>query len=168
MRFKITPGNPECNTDLSVIHADDLSEAIELLFPMDTDDAVMEWGHCKIPLSYKYDLSVIIDDLVDLFEQIKKANFAFFSVFFGSDTFNTKWEIEQYDTILKIKAKWHSTAANNESELNKMPQLIVNSNTFLHEWMKIISTIIKALESIDIVLIDNSEVDRLKSLVVEP
>ncbi|OQY54035.1 MAG: hypothetical protein B6245_21870 [Desulfobacteraceae bacterium 4572_88] len=53
MKFLIQSGNPLWSPP-DELAAEYLSEAIEAIFPMDTEDAVMIWGDESVSLSYKY------------------------------------------------------------------------------------------------------------------
>ena len=59
MHFYIQTSNPYI---ANKTNADDnkLSEAIESIFPMDTEELILFWNHVGIPLSYKYDISYMI------------------------------------------------------------------------------------------------------------
>lgn len=62
MNFYILAGNPRVQ---SIENSDDksLSEAIETVFPLNTEYAILSWNYISIPLSYKYDISYMIDDI---------------------------------------------------------------------------------------------------------
>ena len=41
-----------------------ISDAMETIFPLYTESAVMMWNHICVPLSYKYDISYMMDDML--------------------------------------------------------------------------------------------------------
>ncbi|HHR2550667.1 TPA: hypothetical protein ACSY39_10840 [Listeria monocytogenes] len=57
MNFFIQANTPQ---KTGVFESDDydLSTAIETIFPMLTEDAILVWNHIYVPLSYKYDISL--------------------------------------------------------------------------------------------------------------
>lgn len=48
-----------------------LSEAIESVFLLQTENAIMRWNYICIPLSYKYDISYMIDDILKLIGRLQ-------------------------------------------------------------------------------------------------
>ena len=73
MKFLIQSGNPLWSPP-DELAAEYLSEAIEAIFPMDTEDAVMIWGDESVSLSYKYDMSVIIEGALFMLEALTAEN----------------------------------------------------------------------------------------------
>lgn len=47
-----------------------LMEAIETIFPMRTEAAIMVWNYVSIPLSYKYDISYMINDIIIVIQEL--------------------------------------------------------------------------------------------------
>ena len=43
-----------------------LSEAVQVVFPMEAEAAVLEWNHVPGLLSYRYDISICLDDVIDM------------------------------------------------------------------------------------------------------
>jgi len=72
--FHIEPGTPEhCTVDGGL--ARDLGDAIQAAFPLETEDAQLVWHRLSVPLSYKYDFSVIIEDIIAMLAYVpRKAN----------------------------------------------------------------------------------------------
>src|SRR5258705_95085 len=101
MRFWIQAGNPRhfpiLGKDVS-----DLSEAIEEIFPMETEDAIIVWNQSLIPISYKYDLSVMIDDVLPMLARLLDRTSGSDQVNFGSDTFQTDWSLNWTEGDLSI------------------------------------------------------------------
>ncbi|BAY41833.1 hypothetical protein NIES2111_62290 (plasmid) [Nostoc sp. NIES-2111] len=80
MSFYIQVSNPIFLYSPSEI-VSDLAEAIQVIYPMETEKAFIIWNHTYIPLSYKYNLSVIIDDILPMLSDLtsqKKVHLDFF------------------------------------------------------------------------------------------
>jgi hypothetical protein len=71
-RFTIQVGNPWSHR---VFDGEDntLSDAIETIFPLETESAIMNWNWICIPISYKSDLSELVEDVLSMFLAIERA-----------------------------------------------------------------------------------------------
>ena len=56
MKFLIQANSPECTMNFDKEDYN-LATAIETIFPLMTENAILMWHHLCIPLSYKYDIS---------------------------------------------------------------------------------------------------------------
>lgn len=72
MNFYIQANNPKV---LKEYNAEDesIADAMETIFPLYTESAILVWNHISIPLSYKYDISYMMDDVLDLLESFMQA-----------------------------------------------------------------------------------------------
>ncbi|MGB0384888.1 MAG: hypothetical protein ACPGWR_08710 [Ardenticatenaceae bacterium] len=172
MQFHILASNPivtkPLNHSADIIYSDDirrivedLSEAIESIFPMDTKDAFLVWNGAYIPINYKYDLSVLIDDLLPLLSEILNENSGSYEVEWGSDTFSADWTLDWDEERITIMAQWHEVLADIES-LRNNSKIEMDLNNFLYEWQGLLRKVIDALKLVDIELIDNESLDTLK------
>ncbi|MEJ8645120.1 hypothetical protein WKI68_35750 [Streptomyces sp. MS1.HAVA.3] len=81
------------------------------------DDALLVWNLVPVRLSYGHDLAALLDGLVPLHEEIRRPGFSEAEVFWGSDTFSAEWGIVREGDSPRIRARWHSTLGNYESQL---------------------------------------------------
>ncbi len=123
-----------------------LSDAMETVFLMNTEDAYMIWRHISIPLSYKYDLSYMIDDILNLIEQLQKEMCGTKYISWLPDTFRSDWKVEWKNGKLIIYAEWYNITGGLEKILNKDNCLQMNIDDFLKEWKKILETIYYSLK----------------------
>ncbi|MEO7594939.1 MAG: hypothetical protein ABI134_27225, partial [Byssovorax sp.] len=67
--FFIQSSNPRSSSECD---ADDASlcDAVQTVFPMATESMIMVWSGVYIPLGYKYDVSLMVDDIIDLCNDI--------------------------------------------------------------------------------------------------
>ncbi|MGW3562349.1 hypothetical protein ACWDSL_00320 [Streptomyces sp. NPDC000941] len=138
MSFYIQSGCPEV---LKVETADDMADAVGQLYPLETEHAVLVWNWIPVLLEYRYDIPVLLDDLVPLLEEIQRAEFSETRVYWGSDTFSTEWQIRREGELLRIDSRWMAVSGSYESLLNDRSQLTVEIRSFVAEWLKVLRRI---------------------------
>lgn len=87
---------------------DSLCAALETVFPLYTEDAIINWNHVYVPVSYKYDLSVMVDDVLQIIEALQSSPQGRLVNHWPSNTFAASWEIDWKDGMLKIHSEWTS------------------------------------------------------------
>jgi hypothetical protein len=145
MVFYIQISNPEFNKDINIASAETLSEAIEDIFPMETEDAIINWNGTRIPLSYKYDISCICEDIIEMAERLlveKKGNI---QIEWPSNTFRATWDLTWEGNEIECSAIWHDVSGNMEEVLNCKNQISMSLDDFLSEWGSIIRKITDCL-----------------------
>ena len=141
--FKIEAGNPKNNSDFDKGDTK-LSEAVYTIFPMETEDAVLSWGEANIPLSYRYDISTIIDDIIQMVFILRNNESGKWSVDWSSDTFAANWEFEWSEESLEIVAQWREEF-NASDYLKEHNALRTEKERFLYEWGKITDMLLRNL-----------------------
>lgn len=133
--FKINTCSPKNN---SCFDSEDtkLSEAIYTIFPLDTEDAILSWGDEDISLSYRYDISAIIEDIIQMVFTLKNNNEGKWYVDWSSNTFAVNWTLEWRDNSLEIDAIWREEF-NATDYLKSHSTLRLEKEEFLGEWKKI-------------------------------
>ena len=144
--FKIYPGNPVLLGNNS-LDDDSIGDALQDIFPMDTDDCIIEFNLYKIHLQWKYDISIIFDDIIILLDHILSNNYTELIIHWPSDTFRTDWVIKKDNSNIYIHSQWGNIIGGNVKYLNENNKLKVNEVKFLHEWNKILKKVICALNS---------------------
>ncbi|MDX2200286.1 MAG: hypothetical protein SF069_15105 [Phycisphaerae bacterium] len=134
MSFWIQAGCPRRTPTPDSAGGLSLVEAIEAAFPLEAEDLVLVWNGVSIRLSYKYDMSVIIEELLNLLSKLL-AGADSINVLFGSDTFFANWELESRDGEVKITADWQSALASIEA-LRAAPVVTLPLLDFLREWCR--------------------------------
>jgi hypothetical protein len=145
MPFCIQASNPATLAPTSAICAD-FAEAIEDTFPMETEDALLVWNAIPVRLSYKYDMGVIIEDLIVLLSAIMGADAGEHVTTWGSDTFHADWHIRWAGGDMEIDSKWFSVAGDLQGLLNKRAALKLKVDDFLAEWKALLRTILAGVE----------------------
>lgn len=140
LNFKIETGNPRNN---SIFDNEDskLSEAIYTIFPLETEDAVLYWGDEKILLSYRYDISTIIDDIIQMIFTLMSNGSGRAFIDWSSNTFAVNWKIEWDEELLEIEAQWREEF-NATNYLKNNNVLKIEKQQFLKEWRKIIEILL--------------------------
>jgi hypothetical protein len=133
MKFFIQASDPRPS---GLVSANDssLGEAIETIFPLRTDFALLGWNDVYVPLTYKYDISIIISDILSMLDSILASDAGSFAVYWPSNTFCARWILTWSATELHIATTWDSVIGGTESMLNNVPDLDLEKNAFLSEW----------------------------------
>jgi hypothetical protein len=120
----------------------DLNEAIQSIFPLENEYCFIIWNHIFIPVSYKYDISFMINDIIEIVNFIKKGD-GTLEIHWASNTFASIWKIECTPQSTKIESRWNDVLGKLEKLLNENATLEVDTQTFLDKW-KILLLFIKS------------------------
>ena len=114
-----------------------LGEALESCFPNMMNGARLHWNGVPVPLSYKYDLSIIVHDVVDLVRQLRTRTQGSFSICWPSNTFQASWLVEIAAGRVRVTASWYSVSAQEgplEDALNAAPVVEAKQAAFMAQW----------------------------------
>ncbi|MEV0663980.1 hypothetical protein ACIBI3_16055 [Actinomadura luteofluorescens] len=161
MNFWLQTGSPET---LQLESAEDMADATEQMYPMGTEDAILFWNRVPVRLDYRYDIPVLLDDLVPLLEEVQNPEFSQTKVHWGSDTFSTEWNIARNEDSLRIDSRWDSVHGSYEFLLNERSQLTVRIDSFVAEWLKVLRRITSDLVIRHVRLEDDDIATRAKML----
>ncbi|MBL8809961.1 MAG: hypothetical protein JNM43_07285 [Planctomycetaceae bacterium] len=104
---------------------------IQTIFPLDTADAVLKWGDDSFALNYKYDISLMIDDLLELILAITSIERGKRSIAFATSGFPYQWDVEWYGASIQIR----SEPLDKSRDLPKPLDVIETSiDFFLDQW----------------------------------
>ncbi|WP_241433176.1 hypothetical protein [Listeria cornellensis] len=96
----------------------DLSTAIETIFPMLTEDAILIWNHIYVPLSYKYDISCMMDDIIKMINSIRSSSSGELQIRWPSNTFACTWDIVWENDVITVVAFWETVVRDTVELLN--------------------------------------------------
>lgn len=144
---------------------ENLEEAIETIFPLWTENLYIIWNNIHIPLSYKYDVSIMIIDILDMLEKVESKTVGDIKIRWSSDTFNCEWNIRWGDEELKICSEWENVVGNIGEVLIGSGDIIVTRKKFLSEWKKVISNVVKGLYECKYVNRLESDIKRLEDVI---
>lgn len=154
-----------CNPEYSFQYNDNdvtLSDAIESAFLLNTENAIMVWNHINIPLSYKYDVSYMMEDILHLLNLLKNAEKGNVNICWLPDTFRSDWKIEWNNGKLCILSQWESVVGNLEIILNANSKIVVDTIDFRREWKELLYIVIQALVNCGY---DKKKIEGMKNLV---
>ncbi|SFF40258.1 hypothetical protein SAMN04487969_13421 [Paenibacillus algorifonticola] len=143
MSFTIQASCPRF-TDIFDRDAENLSDAIESSFPLLTENVVIKWNYVPILLSYKYDISIMIDDILEILEVIKEDS-GTKTVYWASNTFAHVWHLSWDSTQLVINAEWGDIAGGMELLLQNSGNVTLKRQSFVSEWKRVLRNLITAL-----------------------
>lgn len=146
MNFFIQVSNPVWLSGTYSAGNVSLADAVEDMFPLETEDAFLVWNHIYVPLSYKYDIAYMIDDVVKLLKMIRENAVGSMNVHWLPDTFRCDWEIEWHDEEIAILSHWDCTVGNLENLLNSKAEVRMPIDSFLCEWKKLLGILIDGLK----------------------
>lgn len=145
MDFWIQASNPK-GTGAYDAEDGNLGEAVETAFPLNTESAVVVWHHLYIALSYKYDLSVMIIDLMSMLRTLTRPGPGTHEVQWASNTFLSHWVLQwSAEGELAIDAEWTSVVGVPEYVLNRTGGVCIRKSQFLAEWKEVLGRVLATL-----------------------
>lgn len=137
-----------CPRALRVHEPDDesLSDAIQTVFPLATERAILAWNRICVPLSYKYDVSVLADDILRLLESMLAEAQGALVVEWPSSTFAARWTITWGDALTTVRAEWRDVSGGIVSLLATHDSISVPTREFLAEWKSLLVVVERALK----------------------
>ena len=146
MNFYIQAGIPIITRTHS-LEDHTLSDAIETVFPMNTENMILYWNHIPISLSYKYDLAYMFPDILDLFEAFSLTSKGEMCIQWLPDTFRSNWILKWRSNNSEIETHWENVVGNVQELLNRHNQVKIPIDAFMCEWKKVFNNIICGLVS---------------------
>jgi len=145
MKFEIQIGNPVV---ISRVDEDDenIAHALETIYPMLTESLYMQWNWIHIPIGYKYDLSWIWEDIMDLLKKLLESDKGKCKVTWPSNTFRVDWDVSWSNNRIEITSTWHDVAGKVEDLLNKNNRIEMPLEAFLAEWKALLRKVLESLE----------------------
>lgn len=162
MFFKIQASSPKF-TDTFDRHDETLSEAIETIFPLETEKLFIIWNNIYVPLCYKYDISIMLVDILNMIEYINSRISGTLKISWASDTFRCAWNIKWNEKELIIGSQWENVVGNIEKVLSQSGDVLTTRKEFLAEWKMVINNIIVGLEQCGYNTHLSQEMERLNS-----
>ncbi len=130
--FKIQISNPATIKDRNRDNCG-IEAAIQSIFPLDNEYCFIIWDHIFIPLNYKYDISIMIKDILRIINFIKKEEEQL-QIHWASNTFFSLWKMECTLHSVIIESTWKYVLGELTDLLKKKTVLEVDKQEFLKEW----------------------------------
>jgi len=142
MNFRIQASQPK-NTSEFCTEDKKVSEAIETVFPMMTEDALLIWNTSYIPLNYKYDISYMVEDIINMLRHIRENSSADMTINWPTNTFACNWVLFWKNEMLTINSRWRYESGRSYDELS---EINIDIHDFTYEWKMLLKVIIENLE----------------------
>jgi len=146
LNFYIQASNPRFQDSIN-IYDESLSDAIESVFPLNTENAILVWNYISIPLSYKYDISYMIEDILQLLDELQNKEKGELRINWLPDTFRCDWLIKWSAENMEIQSKWEGTVGHLENILNQKSNMQLSKTLFISEWKRVLGIVITGLKS---------------------
>lgn len=122
-----------------------LSDAIQSVFPLRTERMVLTWNGIYIPLSYKYDVSFMVDDVVDLAMAMLTHSTGSKEIHWPSNTFAAVWDVRWEAGYVSVIGEWTRVVGGTEALLAASGAIRVPVAEFLGEWKRPLELVADAL-----------------------
>ena len=115
-RFDIQAGYPR---SLKKFDPEDksLCDALQTVFVTNTEKLLLCWNAVYVPVSYRYDFSLLIEDVVDLCDAILASPNGSRHIEWPSNTFQATWELRWTGQTISIHATWRTVLGGTEGLL---------------------------------------------------
>lgn len=124
----------------------------------------MFWDGVYIPISYKYDLSVIYEDAAAVLQALLDAPAGELSVVWPSNTFNATWQIQWGAGEMRIVSEWGQLLGGAELLLRNRREIALPVADYLAEWKRVLMIVHEGLEKCGYGLTLGEELTSLKAL----
>jgi len=81
-----------------------LGEMLQTIFPLHTDEAILEWHGRKTALNYKYDISMMLEDILRLLQELDANPSGKSVVAWVSNSFPYRWEVDWMNGTVSIRS----------------------------------------------------------------
>lgn len=145
--FALVCGHPETLVVPTPPARLSLSDAVEDVFVSSTNLLVLEWNGVSVPLSFKYDVSWVLLDAIEMVEQMLAARPpTTVAASFPSNSFQVEWEIDlAEDGGVEINAKWNAVGGNVAGLLADRSPLLTTASVFVTEWRHLFAVLVRAI-----------------------
>jgi len=122
-----------------------LNCAIQTVFPLSTEKAIVIWNGVYVPLGYKYDVSILATDILSMLRQLQASARGSFSLTWPSNSFSATWSFDWANDVLRIRSEWSSVIGGVEALLNGRPYVATSKRGFISEWKSVLERVRDAL-----------------------
>jgi hypothetical protein len=141
-----------------------MASAIARIFPGATEEAIMYWNALPVRMNYRYDVSVMIDDVQGMLAKLLSERAGEHRVFWGSQTFMAEWRLGWGDGQLRITSDWKHVAGSYVDALNATAVLEIGHDNFMWEWKALLDRTLKAIDASGIAIDEADQVAAMRSI----
>ncbi len=164
MEIWIQVSNPRYFTENN-LDDQNIEEAIETVFPLNNENFYLVWNHIHIPLSYKYDASVMFNDIIFMVEELINKESGEFEIYWSSNTFACKWNFRYIEDELTIRAEWDAVMGKLVDVLSSCNTISISKKKFVAEWKCIILKILEALKAAKYEIVFGDEFKKIERIL---
>lgn len=124
-----------------------LCDAVQSTFPLRTESMLIVWNGVYIPLGYKYDVSFIVDDGLDLLDAMLTSATGRRTIHWPSNTFASSWVVEWDPSNVVIEATWRAVIGGTEAMLEASGPVTGPVDAFTCEWKRPLEIVDAAVRS---------------------
>lgn len=141
-----------------------LEDAIEFVFPLETENLILVWNNINIPLTYKYDISLMIYDFMKILQFIEEDENSDLEINWASNTFASIWRFNKIHNYVYIKTEWNNVIGGTVDMLNKQNENTLKTSEFVKEIKKLLQFLKYALEQSGVNLYMIEDFEKLESI----
>lgn len=135
MTFCIQVSNPRLIAgDINIENDYSLGDVLESIYDWNSEKVIITWNNIYIPLSYKYDISIMVDDIVYMLKSVLSSEEGDIKFDWPSNTFDVNWQIHWDKELLRIESHWNEVLGGLTELLNKKNNVQLKKSDFLNEW----------------------------------
>lgn len=116
--FVIQAGSPR-SWDRIDDDEESLGDAIEEVFMLHSEDAILRWNGISLSLGYKYDVSLLVEDLLPIIEELQSRTSGEIANHWVSNTFAHNWIFKWTGDRLTIHSEWDKEMAEEKRKKKK-------------------------------------------------
>jgi hypothetical protein len=161
--FRVQASNPRA---LQVFDEEDghIGDALETVFPMETENAYMVWNWVHVPIGYKYTFSFLIQDVVMMLDTLLREASGALTINWPSNEFAATWRMTWDAKNVDIRAEWNSVIGGTEALLNARPTVALAKGAFISEWKQVLGVSLHALTDAGYTDAQLSDLPRLRQV----
>jgi len=163
MTFAIVSGKPRIRRGPHPI-SDSLGGALQEAFDCESEDLTLYWNEVAIPLEYKYDVAIIVDDLLEMLQQLLDEEAGEFEARFFSDTFNCIWHIRWSGGVVDIRPVWLELRHRISDAEELQRPIGLPTTEFLRQWKPVVQATVVALHESGVEVDNAEEIKKLRQL----
>lgn len=141
---------------------------MQQLFLLESEQAFVVWDCHYIPLCYKYDLSVLMEAILSMCEELVADEVGKTVVYWGSDTFSAEWHLDwnRQENVISIHPHWGQVQSCHEDLKRARNDLKLDLDEFVSEWRSLLVHIHKCLTHAGFQTHQIEDIGRLEKILV--
>lgn len=123
----------------------DITTALQGVFPLWTEHALLVWNHAFVPLSYKLDLSIMSMDVLEMLALLLDREAGTHDIAWPSNSFRVDWTLAWSGSQLFVDATWDVVLGRLQPVLADAGSITVERGQFLGEWKAVLDQMYRGL-----------------------